>query len=149
MRREREAAKLAEVAAIRGLQKLRAEAETQKALARSREKSAALEEREKERASSEAGWTAAVSEASVPLESARMWSAQLLKDEDGARRAAQDAAKAEDDAKRRAEERHIAAMRADAAEDLTRRARKHETRQRDEIALQDALDRHLQKRGSR
>lgn len=149
MRREREAAKLAEVAAIRRLQKLRAEADAEKAAAQRRAKDSVLEERRQERTQSEEGWTAAVSANSLPVENLGMWSAQLLKDEDRVRRATHDLTTAEREAKRRAQACHVATMRADAAEDLTQRARKQEKRQRDEIALQDALDRHLQRRGSR
>lgn len=136
-----------EIAAVRELQRLKAEAELAKAASRSRAENKAFDEAAEKKSLTEGNWSRAMAEPSLSLETARLWSSRLVAD-DGAMVAAEaKAARAERDKKGRGDELIAATRRLDDARKTQARLRRKQTQKREDAAVQDALDRHLQRRG--
>jgi len=137
------------IAAIREIQRETAETRAGRAAQTLR---ACEQERahcESECRETEAGWAQALSQPSLSLDIAALWSSALSRREVTLAQAASDVARARAAAESSARELHAALVRVDAARELARQARKDEQRQRDDNALQAVLDRHAHRRNAR
>lgn len=146
MRRKTDAALLRKIAAIRDLQRVAAEGQAQRAASTLREKSEIRGENERQRTVTEESWLHSLSAPPIRMEIARAWSAALLQQEDAVRHAARECDGAATELDRRTSDWHIATMRCETATDVARKAMKDRARRREETALQDASDRHAQRR---
>jgi hypothetical protein len=145
MRRKNDAALLKRIAGIRDLQRSAAEAQAARAGAALREKQGVRDACELQRQAAQDGWAASLSAPPLQMETAALWSAVLLREDRGVRRAATDVDAATADLERRTAGWHAATNRRDAAQDMADAAMKDKIRHREEIALQDASDRHVQR----
>lgn len=147
-RREREK-QLHQIAAIRALQSVTAEAEAIRASADLREKNAKKEECERALRNAEENWQSVLSAPSLAPEMIPLWSASLLSEDEELRRASRETALAASKVGRASAQWHAAIARRDKAKDLARAATKDRQRRREELALQNASDRHAQLWGGR
>lgn len=133
---------LTEIAAIRGAQRFAAEARAARASQVLRSKRTSLEENERNRSASEERWNRIVS--TPPLETGMLQfcSVDVLRQQSAVVRAESEVAQAVQSLDRNTMEWSAAVKRQDVVEKLLHKARKAETNRRDEISMQDALDRH-------
>lgn len=145
MRQRNEAGVLAQIASIRALQRIAAEAEAVRAAAALRD-SAERERRAEEHClETERRWRAALA---APAGSmlAPLWAEALLRDDEIRWSQARETRQAENLAARRSGEWNAALMREEVAHDLARAAARQDHRRREEKALQDIADLALQRR---
>lgn len=145
MRLERKAKELKELATMRGLQRLQAEAAAMRAATLLKERNAALESAERQCDADLQAWQETMAADSVRPELAGLWSQVLRRGEAGLRNAKSGAAAAEAERDRRSAAYHAATMRRDVVDGLARRARIAALRKKDEQVLQDVLDAHASK----
>ena len=136
---------LRQVAAIRHLQYIAAEAKAARSASALRKKDEVRKESERARGAVEESWLDSLSAPSLQVEMSRLWSAELLVSERTVRRAMAEAHAESAELARRVAGLHAAATRRDSAQEIVRKAAKARARRREEIALQDASDRHAQR----
>ncbi len=149
MARKNEISLLKRIAAIRDLQRAGAQAQAGRAAAALREKQSLHGDRERRRQSIEDGWAASLSTPPVQMETAALWSAALLQEDVGVRRASREVDTAAAELQRRTTGWHEATNRRDAAQDMARQAVKDCRHHREEAALQEAADRFAQRGSTR
>jgi hypothetical protein len=145
MRLERKAAQLKELAMVRGLQRLQAEAAAMRAASMLDERNTQLKAAERQCDADSQAWQETMSADSVRTELAGLWSQVLLRSETGLRSAKSNAVAAETERDRRSAAYHAATMRRDVMDGLARKARDAYARGKDEQILQDVLDAHKSK----
>jgi hypothetical protein len=131
---------LGEIAAIRDLQRTAAEAEASRAARVVEEKNARLDECERQRAFAEENWRRALAAPSIPLGILGLWSADLLRRDEDAGRAASDVGVASREFERCSANWYAAVRRRDVADSMVRKVLKDKADRRDEKQLQDVLD---------
>jgi len=145
MQLERKASELKELAMVRELQRLRAEAAALRAASllddRNRQLTAAQEQRDAD----VQAWQETISAEHMRSEIAGLWSQVLLRAEAGLRSATSSVTAAEAERDRRATAFQLATMRKDVVDGLARKARDACARKEDEQVLQDVLDAHATK----
>jgi hypothetical protein len=132
---------LAEIAAIRDLQRMAAEGEAARAAMEARTKLAQLERYRNDQASAEENWRRIVSSPSLSLDVLKLWSIELRQQAEAANRARSDVERAEREAQRCKSNWFLASKRSETAKDSARDAATKEVHKRDDAAIQDALDR--------
>lgn len=145
MRRKRDAEMLRQIAGIRDLQHIAAEAKAARAASALRNKDKVRSESEHQRQFAEESWLGSLSAPPLRMEMSNLWSAELLRQEQVVLRATSDFQAAANELERRTAGWHAAATRRDAAQVMVRKAMKDRIRRREEVALQDASDRHAQR----
>lgn len=145
MRLERKAAQLKELATVRALQRLQAEAAAMRAAVALEERNTALHAAERQCDDDLQAWQKTVSADSVRPEVAGLWSRVLVRDELGLRNAKSNVTAAEAERDHRSAAYHAATMRRDVMNGLARKARDAYARSKDEQVLQDVLDAHANK----
>jgi hypothetical protein len=146
MKRSDASRQLAELVLVRDLQRLRAQSEAMRASNEVHAGKTALAEREAARDDSVESWRACVAQPNVPQEIAGLWSAEIRHRDAAAGTAALALDAAQSELMRRAAEYDAAEMRHDTIKGLAREARKRDARKSDEMALEDASDRHAARR---
>lgn len=144
MRRSANEALLQQVANIRALQCLAAEARASRAAAELEEKNAVHCESERRRSDIEERWSASLVATVIQTEMLPLLSATYVAEEESVRAAAGDVERAEARLEERTVAWRTASMHRDNAQQLAREARKERMRRREEAAVQDAADRHAQ-----
>lgn len=142
MRLKQKAVQMKELAQVRGLQRLRSEAEAARAAAALATRNEALAQAEHERDAGAQAWLEAVSANAVSPEIAGLWSQVLRRREAAVGSAERNADQARRERDRCSEEFCAATMRCEVADDLAREAQGEYARQHEERVLQDALDAH-------
>jgi hypothetical protein len=145
MRHRNETRLLAEIVEIRNLQSVAAEAAAARAVLASRATDDLRRERESLRSSAESNWHRAVSAPSLALEMLNLLSVDFRRCDAGVARATSDAKVAAQDLVRRSTDWHVAALRQESSKSMRRAAVRDEMNRRDEMSLQDALDRHTRR----
>ena len=147
MPRREDVTLLRKIAVIRDLQRIAAQGHAVRAVAAAKEKDQVLLESESALKSDEDVWMNFLGAPSLQVEMFPSWSAILR----GQQKAVQLASDAVDAARNVSEQRaaqwHTAEKRCDSASDMVRKAARGAARRQEEAALQDASDRHAQRKG--
>jgi hypothetical protein len=146
MRRRNEPAELTRIAAIRELQRASAEAKAAAAASVLRETERVQSASTRARAVAEEGWRQSLETDSFRVEATALWSAALMREEQGVIRATVAVERAQSDVTARATDWNAATLRRDAADDMARDAVRAAARAREDDAVQDASDRHAQRK---
>jgi len=133
---------LKEIATIRKVQRIGAEARAAQASLELQEKDSALSEKEQLRQATKEGWSAAVTSGQYQAETVPSWSAALIQDEDAVRHGGEERDAAATRLSQLRVEWNVATTRYEEAEELTRAAIRGVLRCRDEKMLQEASDTH-------
>jgi hypothetical protein len=141
----KEAALLKRIATIRDLQRDAAQAQAARAAATLCEAQNLHDERARTRQSAEAGWMASLSLPPLHMEAAALWSAALLREDQGVRRALADIDQATSELALCTAHWRAATNRSDAARDMAKAAVRDKNRRREESSLDEAADRHAQR----
>jgi hypothetical protein len=139
---------LRQIAIIRDLQSVAAKADALRAAAVRREADARLEDTQRERDAVEQHWQATLSAPSLDIQTLGWWSSALQRQDGVVQHAAREARNAGQELERRAENFHAATLRSDMARDVVRDFIADAATRRDEAAMQQASDRHLQRGGT-
>jgi hypothetical protein len=134
---------LTEMATIRGAQRTAAEARAARASQMLRLKEALHEENEQKRLDSESRWNRIVSTPPMDAGMLQLCAADALRQQSAVARAETEVAQAAKNLDRNIAEWSASAKRQDVIEDLLHQANKAAANRRDDISMQDALDRHV------
>lgn len=141
--RNRKALRLsAEIAAIRALQCIAVETKAAAAAEALRTKKELVQECEDTLKSVEAGWRDAMTATSVSVDMLALWSAELLHQEEQLSNRAREVQLAADELQDKRRDWHAAMSRRDLAVRRSKKVMRAVLERDDDIALQDALDRH-------
>ncbi len=146
MARKNERHELIGICGIREVQRLVAEVRTERAASRLREQERELVRQEQLQSDIAEHWCASLDEASPSPEITALWSTALLHQEERVHECESRKDKASREAERTSREFHAATARHDLARSMAQKAGKAELRRRDEERVEEALDRHAQRR---
>jgi hypothetical protein len=139
---------LRQVATIRDLQHAVAEEKAARSASELHAKTSAQTEKECLREATQENWLGALSGPSLQVEVSRLWSLELLRQEQAVNQATSRVKAATSELERNTAGWHVATIQKDTAHTMVREAAKDNARRREEAALQNASDRHAQ-RGSK
>ncbi|HEY4116136.1 MAG TPA: hypothetical protein VGM17_18915 [Rhizomicrobium sp.] len=146
MRRSARVKQLAEIAGIREVQRTRSEADAMRAAADRALAELALSERRQQSQSVEDKWLASVTANSFSPELANLWASHAREAQAAVRKAAVEADRAGEELELRTSSFDRATARHDLAREAKRKAARKDTQKIEDAVLQDALDRHGQRR---
>ena len=146
MKRDQAVKQLAEIAGIREVQRMRAETDAMRAATVRAEKERSLSDCERRSRSAHENWLEGVSATSFVPELVHLLARHVIGSDIAVHNVAAEADRAAEELSSRATAFHRAQVRQDLARDAARSAADRDIRRIDEAALQDALDRHAQRR---
>jgi len=146
MRRRVKVSMLRKIAGIRALQRAASESEVARANSVLVEKTQLLEHSESEREADEARWQETVCTPLLDLEILSLWTEAVVRRDAAVRHASSDADAAKSIRDRSLYSLHATEQRSDVADELARRGLREHLRELEKDTLQEAADRHLQRR---